>query len=75
MDVVIFFKDLNHCPITCTSINSPENKPPEVIINEYAQIQLQDMVQKMRERTATYKEKVTNPVISSPEISPTACKL
>lgn len=33
------------------------------------------MVQKMRERTATYKEKVTNPEISSPEVSPTACKL
>nr|AWC68126.1 cyclic nucleotide gated channel beta subunit 3 [Hypsiglena torquata] len=49
----------------------PENKPPEIIINEYAQIQLQDMVQKMRERTATYKEKVTNPVLSSPEVSPT----
>ncbi|XP_013924677.1 PREDICTED: cyclic nucleotide-gated cation channel beta-3 [Thamnophis sirtalis] len=65
-------KDLNHCPTTCTPINSPENKPPEIIINEYAQIQLQDIVQKMRERTATYKEKVTNPVISSPEVSPTA---
>uniref|UniRef100_A0A8C6VMR0 Cyclic nucleotide gated channel subunit beta 3 n=1 Tax=Naja naja TaxID=35670 RepID=A0A8C6VMR0_NAJNA len=61
--------NLNHC----ISINSPEHKPPEIIINEYAQIQLQDMVQKMRERTATYKEKVTNPVISSPEVSPTAC--
>ncbi|KAM3841847.1 cyclic nucleotide-gated channel beta-3 [Vipera latastei] len=72
MDVFIFFRDINHCPITCTPINSPENKPPEVIINEYAQIQLQDMVQKMRERTATYKERVTNPVISSPEVSPTA---
>uniref|UniRef100_A0A670YGH0 Cyclic nucleotide gated channel subunit beta 3 n=1 Tax=Pseudonaja textilis TaxID=8673 RepID=A0A670YGH0_PSETE len=57
----------NHCPTTCTSINSPE-----IIINEYAQIQLQDMVQKLRERTATYKEKVTNPIISSPEVSPTA---
>ncbi|XP_026561671.1 cyclic nucleotide-gated cation channel beta-3 [Pseudonaja textilis] len=45
---------------------------PEIIINEYAQIQLQDMVQKLRERTATYKEKVTNPIISSPEVSPTA---
>ncbi|XP_058031081.1 cyclic nucleotide-gated cation channel beta-3 [Ahaetulla prasina] len=50
----------------------PENKPPEIIINEYAQIQLQDIVQKMRERTATYKEKMNNPIISSPEISPTA---
>nr|AWC68125.1 cyclic nucleotide gated channel beta subunit 3 [Cemophora coccinea] len=50
----------------------PENKPPEIIINEYAQIQLQDMVQKMRQRTATYKEKVTNPIMSSPEVSPTA---
>ncbi|XP_070798251.1 cyclic nucleotide-gated channel beta-3 [Pituophis catenifer annectens] len=55
-----------------TAVNSPENKPPEIIINEYAQIQLQDMVQKMRQRTATYKEKVTNPIMSSPEISPTA---
>ncbi|KAM6458342.1 cyclic nucleotide-gated channel beta-3 [Liasis olivaceus] len=71
MDVVIFFKDLNHCPAICTPINSTENKHPETTIDEYVQIQLQEVIQKMRERTITYKEKLSNPVISSPELSPT----
>ncbi|XP_044280264.1 cyclic nucleotide-gated cation channel beta-3 [Varanus komodoensis] len=49
-----------------------EDKRPGTPINEYAQAQLQDIIKKMRERTATYKEKMTDPVISSPEPSPTA---
>uniref|UniRef100_A0A8D2KZD3 Cyclic nucleotide gated channel subunit beta 3 n=1 Tax=Varanus komodoensis TaxID=61221 RepID=A0A8D2KZD3_VARKO len=52
--------------------HSTEDKRPGTPINEYAQAQLQDIIKKMRERTATYKEKMTDPVISSPEPSPTA---
>ncbi|XP_063153330.1 cyclic nucleotide-gated cation channel beta-3 [Candoia aspera] len=48
-----------------------ENKHLETPINEYVQIQLQEVIKKMRERTITYKEKLSNPVISSPELSPT----
>ncbi|XP_009890245.1 PREDICTED: cyclic nucleotide-gated cation channel beta-3 [Charadrius vociferus] len=40
--------------------------------NEYADAQLQEIVRKMRERTTVYKEKLKDPVLSSPEGSPTA---
>ncbi|KAM6143018.1 cyclic nucleotide-gated channel beta-3 [Phoenicopterus ruber ruber] len=40
--------------------------------NEYADAQLQDIVRKMRERATVYKEKLKDPVLSSPESSPTA---
>ncbi|XP_076185063.1 cyclic nucleotide-gated channel beta-3 [Aptenodytes patagonicus] len=40
--------------------------------NEYADAQLQDIVRKMRERATVYKEKLKDPVLSSPEGSPTA---
>ncbi|XP_053169384.1 cyclic nucleotide-gated cation channel beta-3 [Hemicordylus capensis] len=49
-----------------------ENKRPGTPINEYAQAQLQEIIKKLRERTAMYKEKLNDPVISSPEPSPTA---
>uniref|UniRef100_A0A663DZP1 Cyclic nucleotide gated channel subunit beta 3 n=1 Tax=Aquila chrysaetos chrysaetos TaxID=223781 RepID=A0A663DZP1_AQUCH len=39
--------------------------------NEYADAQLQEIVRKMRERATVYKEKLKDPVLSSPEGSPT----
>ncbi|NXT67160.1 CNGB3 protein, partial [Chaetops frenatus] len=40
--------------------------------NEYADAQLQEIVKKLRERANVYKEKLNDPVLSSPEGSPTA---
>ncbi|XP_010013866.1 PREDICTED: cyclic nucleotide-gated cation channel beta-3, partial [Nestor notabilis] len=40
--------------------------------NDYADAQLQELVRKMRERATVYKEKLKDPVLSSPEGSPTA---
>ncbi|XP_075272017.1 cyclic nucleotide-gated channel beta-3 [Opisthocomus hoazin] len=40
--------------------------------NEYADAQLQQIVRKMRERATVYKEKLKDPVLSSPEGSPPA---
>ncbi|XP_074433485.1 cyclic nucleotide-gated channel beta-3 [Larus michahellis] len=40
--------------------------------NEYADAQLQQIVRKMRERATVYKEKLKDPLLSSPEGSPTA---
>ncbi|TRZ09389.1 hypothetical protein HGM15179_017717, partial [Zosterops borbonicus] len=42
--------------------------------NEYADAQLQEIVKKLRERANVYKEKLNDPVISSPEASPPVCK-
>uniref|UniRef100_K7GE96 Cyclic nucleotide gated channel subunit beta 3 n=1 Tax=Pelodiscus sinensis TaxID=13735 RepID=K7GE96_PELSI len=59
---------------------TPPAGPPPVspsqarVVNEYTEAQLQDIVKKIRERTSAYKEKLTDPVMSSPEGSPTACK-
>ncbi|XP_071593987.1 cyclic nucleotide-gated channel beta-3 [Heliangelus exortis] len=47
-------------------------KPSGVQINEYVDAQLQEIARKMRERAAVYKEKLKDPVLSSPEGSPTA---
>ncbi|XP_077637386.1 cyclic nucleotide-gated channel beta-3 [Lonchura striata] len=41
--------------------------------NEYADAQLQELVKKLRERANVYKEKLNDPVISSPEASPPTC--
>ncbi|XP_072855192.2 cyclic nucleotide-gated channel beta-3 isoform X1 [Pogona vitticeps] len=49
-----------------------EDKRPGTPINEFAQEQLKDIVRKMKERQAIYKEKLTDPILSSPEPSPTA---
>ncbi|XP_066480498.1 cyclic nucleotide-gated channel beta-3 [Tiliqua scincoides] len=49
-----------------------ENKPPEFHIDETTQAQLKEIIKNLRARTATYREKLTDPVISSPEPSPTA---
>ncbi|NWW07178.1 CNGB3 protein, partial [Oreocharis arfaki] len=40
--------------------------------NEFADAQLQEIVKRLRERANVYKEKLNDPVISSPEGSPTA---
>ncbi|XP_014820686.1 PREDICTED: cyclic nucleotide-gated cation channel beta-3 [Calidris pugnax] len=47
-------------------------KPSGFQTNEYADAQLQEIVRKMRERATVYKEKLKDPVLSSPEGSPTA---
>ncbi|XP_017930193.1 cyclic nucleotide-gated cation channel beta-3 [Manacus vitellinus] len=39
--------------------------------NEYAEAQLQEIIKKLRERSNIYKEKLNDPVLSSPEGSPT----
>ncbi|NWQ87521.1 CNGB3 protein, partial [Burhinus bistriatus] len=52
-----------------TSIQKPT--PPGFQTNEYADAQLQEIVRKMRERATAYKEKLKDPVLSSPEGSPT----
>ncbi|XP_015276910.1 PREDICTED: cyclic nucleotide-gated cation channel beta-3 [Gekko japonicus] len=55
-----------------TGMVSTEKMPPGTPINAYAQVQLQEVLKKIRERTATYKERLKDPVLSSPEVSPTA---
>ncbi|NXK49464.1 CNGB3 protein, partial [Chauna torquata] len=52
---------------------STQKKTPQGFqTNEYADAQLQEIVRKMRERATVYKEKLKDPVLSSPEGSPTA---
>ncbi|XP_064010418.1 cyclic nucleotide-gated cation channel beta-3 [Pogoniulus pusillus] len=46
--------------------------PSNVQINEYAEAQLKEFAKKIRARSEAYKEKLTDPVLSSPEGSPTA---
>ncbi|XP_053571882.1 cyclic nucleotide-gated cation channel beta-3 [Bombina bombina] len=41
------------------------------INNEYAEVQLQDLIKRMRERTSHYKEKLADAEVSSAEPSPT----
>ncbi|XP_030405320.1 cyclic nucleotide-gated cation channel beta-3 [Gopherus evgoodei] len=41
------------------------------VVNEYTEAQLQEIVKKMRARTSAYKEKLTDPLLSSHEGSPT----
>uniref|UniRef100_A0A8C0IG94 Cyclic nucleotide gated channel subunit beta 3 n=1 Tax=Bubo bubo TaxID=30461 RepID=A0A8C0IG94_BUBBB len=52
--------------------NTPKPTPSVFQPNEYADAQLQEIVRKMRERATVYKEKLKDPVLSSPEGSPTA---
>uniref|UniRef100_G1KJT5 Cyclic nucleotide gated channel subunit beta 3 n=1 Tax=Anolis carolinensis TaxID=28377 RepID=G1KJT5_ANOCA len=70
--IVFLTSQLFFFPIPST--NSAENKRPGTPINEYVQEQLKEIVKKMKERTAEYREKLTDPVMSSPEPSPTASK-
>lgn len=53
--------------------NLQNPKRPGVQTNELADAQLQVIVKRLRERADVYKEKLNDPVISSPEGSPTAC--
>ncbi|NXG44055.1 CNGB3 protein, partial [Psilopogon haemacephalus] len=46
--------------------------PSNVQINEYAEVQLKEVAKKLRARATAYKEKLSDPVLSSPEGSPTA---
>ncbi|XP_033375352.1 cyclic nucleotide-gated cation channel beta-3 [Parus major] len=50
--------------------NTQKPAPPGFQTNEYADAQLQEIVKKLRERANVYKEKLNDPVISSPEASP-----
>ncbi|XP_048123101.1 cyclic nucleotide-gated cation channel beta-3, partial [Alosa alosa] len=45
-------------------------KPRPIVINQYADECLRDVVRRVRERTIIYKEKVIDPYASSPEHSP-----
>ncbi|KAM6101014.1 cyclic nucleotide-gated channel beta-3 [Theristicus caerulescens] len=59
-----------HHSFAPTCIQKPT--PSGFQTNEYADAQLQEIVRKMRERATVYKEKLKDPVLSSPEGSPTA---
>ncbi|XP_072707264.1 cyclic nucleotide-gated channel beta-3 [Ciconia boyciana] len=52
--------------------NTQKPTPSGFQTNEYADAHLQEIVRKMRERATVYKEKLKDPVLSSPEGSPTA---
>ncbi|XP_064910008.1 cyclic nucleotide-gated cation channel beta-3 [Columba livia] len=52
--------------------NREKPAPSGLQRNEYADAQLQEIVKKLRERATVYKEKLKDPVLSSPEGSPTA---
>uniref|UniRef100_A0A8C0BWA0 Cyclic nucleotide gated channel subunit beta 3 n=1 Tax=Buteo japonicus TaxID=224669 RepID=A0A8C0BWA0_9AVES len=60
---------LSFFPFVLISIQKPT--PSGFQTNEYADAQLQEIVRKMRERATVYKEKLKDPVLSSPEGSPT----
>ncbi|XP_061095048.1 cyclic nucleotide-gated cation channel beta-3-like [Conger conger] len=49
---------------------APPAPPRPVVVNRYADEQMRDVIKRMRERTALYKEKVIDPTASSPEPSP-----
>ncbi|KAK2527905.1 Cngb3 [Columba guinea] len=55
-----------------TSAKEEKPAPSGLQTNEYADAQLQEIVKKLRERATVYKEKLKDPVLSSPEGSPTA---
>ncbi|XP_056341214.1 cyclic nucleotide-gated cation channel beta-3 [Oenanthe melanoleuca] len=50
--------------------NAQQPTRPGFQTNEYTDAQLQEIVKKLRERANVYKEKLNDPVISSPEASP-----
>ncbi|KAM8811077.1 cyclic nucleotide-gated channel beta-3 [Eudromia elegans] len=52
--------------------NTQKASHQDLPTNEYANDQLQAIVRKMRERTTAYKDRLKDPVLSSPEGSPTA---
>ncbi|KAM9575390.1 cyclic nucleotide-gated channel beta-3 [Guaruba guarouba] len=63
-------KTLSFFPFILISTQNPA--PSGFKTNDYADAQLQELVRKMRERATVYKEKLKDPVLSSPEGSPTA---
>lgn len=65
-DIKLFF------PFVSISPQKPAGRGFQT--NEYADAQLQEIVKKLRERANVYKEKLNDPVISSPEASPPVCK-
>ncbi|XP_009571835.1 PREDICTED: cyclic nucleotide-gated cation channel beta-3, partial [Fulmarus glacialis] len=54
--------------------NTQKPTPSGFQTNEYADAQLQEIVRKMRERATVYKEKLQDPVLSSPEGTPSKKK-
>ncbi|XP_043921714.1 cyclic nucleotide-gated cation channel beta-3 [Protopterus annectens] len=54
-----------------------ENDCPDIStpVSEFASAQLQDLIKRMRDRAEIYKKKVNDKDLSSPEESPTACKI
>ncbi|KAI1243490.1 hypothetical protein IHE44_0001115, partial [Lamprotornis superbus] len=50
--------------------NAQKPTRPGFQTNEYTDAQLQEIVKKLRERANVYKEKLNDPVISSPEATP-----
>uniref|UniRef100_A0A668AM55 Cyclic nucleotide gated channel subunit beta 3, tandem duplicate 2 n=1 Tax=Myripristis murdjan TaxID=586833 RepID=A0A668AM55_9TELE len=44
--------------------------PPPIVVNKYSDEQLRAIIQRMRQRTTLYKEKVVDQHASSPEITP-----
>ncbi|XP_050564737.1 cyclic nucleotide-gated cation channel beta-3 [Cygnus atratus] len=54
--------------------NTQKTTPQGFQTNEYADAQLQEIVRKMRERATVYKEKLKDPVLSSPEGTPSKTK-
>lgn len=49
---------------------TPPSPPPPVVFSRHTDAVLRDIVLRLRERTATYKQKVVDPYATSPEISP-----
>uniref|UniRef100_A0A8B9EYV2 Cyclic nucleotide gated channel subunit beta 3 n=1 Tax=Amazona collaria TaxID=241587 RepID=A0A8B9EYV2_9PSIT len=66
-------KTLSFFPFILISTQNPA--PSGFKTNDYADAQLQELVRKMRERATVYKEKLKDPVLSSPEGSPTASEV
>ncbi|XP_054241477.1 cyclic nucleotide-gated cation channel beta-3 [Indicator indicator] len=52
--------------------NTQNPTPSPLQINEHAEAQLKEVAKKLRERSTAFKEKLKDPVLSSPEGSPTA---
>ncbi|XP_058524396.1 cyclic nucleotide-gated cation channel beta-3 [Ochotona princeps] len=58
-----------------TEFKGPQCKLPGVpVVNEYADAQLQNLVNRMQQRTALYKRKLIEGDLSSPEASPQIAK-
>uniref|UniRef100_A0A8C6J3Y8 Ion transport domain-containing protein n=1 Tax=Melopsittacus undulatus TaxID=13146 RepID=A0A8C6J3Y8_MELUD len=67
--LALLSRTLSFFPFLLISTQNPT--PSAFKMNDYADAQLQELVRKMRERATVYKEKLKDPVLSSPEGSPT----